>query len=184
MSPTLIIILVVAALVIIGIAITFMRSRERQRLQKHFGPEYERQVDEAGGSRAKAEAELLKREKRVQKLDIRPLAPAQRDAFADEWREVQARFVDDPERSIALADALVGEVMRARGYPVEDFEQRAADISVDHPGLVENYRAAHEIALRHSRGQADTDDLRAAFIGYRSMFEELLRADAPELAHS
>jgi hypothetical protein len=184
MSPTLIVVIAIAALVIIGIIVTVLRNRERQRLQKHFGPEYDRQVERAGGNRTKAELELLRREKRIHKLDIRPLPEAQRDAFMDEWREVQSRFVDDPERSIALADALVGEVMRARGYPVEDFEQRAADISVDHPGLVENYRAAHQIALRHSRGQADTEDLRAAFIGYRSMFEELLRADAPELAHS
>ena len=183
MNPTLIAVLVVAALVIIGIAVMVMRSRQRERLQKHFGAEYEHQVEAAGGSKAKAEAELLKREKRLEKLDIHPLPPQQRDAFAGEWQQVQARFVDDPQRSIALADALVAEVMKARGYPVQDFEQRAADISVEHPRVVENYRAAHEIALRHTRGQADTEDLRAAFIGYRSLFEELLRADEPELAH-
>ncbi len=183
MNPTLIAILVVAVLVIIGVAVMVMRSRERERLQKRFGPEYDRQVEAAGGSHLKAETELLKREKRVQKLELRPLPPPEREAFADDWRDVQARFVDDPERSIALADALVGEVMKARGYPVDDFEQRAADISVDHPGLVENYRAAHEIARRHARGDGDTEDLRAAFIGYRSLFEELLRGDTAELAH-
>lgn len=183
MDPTLIAILAIAALVVAAIAVMVVRSRQRQRLQQRFGREYEHQVEAAGGSRAKAEAELLKREKRIGKLDIRPLPPAQREAFLDEWQQVQARFVDDPERSIALADALVAEVMKARGYPVEDFEQRAADISVEHPGLVESYRAAHEIALRHSRGQADTEDLRAAFIAYRSLFEELLRADSPELTH-
>jgi hypothetical protein len=183
MSPTLIVVLVIAALVIAGIVLMAMRKREGARLKEHFGPEYERQVQEAGGSRAKAEAELLKREKRIEKLDIRPLPPAQRDAFADEWQQVQARFVDDPERSIALADALVAEVMKARGYPVDDFDQRAADISVEHPGLVENYRAAHEIARRHARGHGDTEDLRAAFIGYRSLFEDLLREDAAELSH-
>ena len=183
MSPTAIIILVVAVLVVIGIAVMIMRSRERERLQEHFGAEYEHQVEAAGGSKAKAEAELLKREKRVQKLDIKRLSPAERDAFADEWQRVQARFVDDPERSIALADALVAEVMKARGYPVQDFEQRASDISVEHPKLVENYRAAHEIAVRHSHGKAGTEDLRAAFLGYRSLFDELLGAEQPELAH-
>ncbi len=183
MNSTLIAILVIAALVIVGIAVMVMRGRQRERLQKHFGDEYEHQVEAAGGNRAKAEAALLKREKKIEKLDIHPLPPAQRDAFADEWQQVQAKFVDDPQRSIALADALVAEVMKARGYPVENFEQRAADISVEHPHVVQNYRAAHEIARRRERGQADTEDLRAAFIGYRSLFEELLRANEPELAH-
>jgi hypothetical protein len=183
MSPTAIVILIVAVLVVIGIAVMVMRSRERERLREHFGSEYEHQVEAAGGSKARAEAELLKREKRVQKLDIKPLPARERDRYADEWQQVQARFVDDPERSIALADALVAEVMSARGYPVQDFEQRAADISVEHPKVVENYRAAHEIAVRHSRGAADTEDLRAALLGYRSLFEELLGVDQPELAH-
>ena len=183
MSPTSIVILVIAVLVVIGIAVMITRGRQRDRLKGHFGAEYEHQVEASGGSKAKAEAELLKREKRIRKLDIRDLSPAERDGFADEWQKVQARFVDDPERSIALADALVAEVMKARGYPVQDFEQRAADISVDHPKLVENYRAAHEIAIRHSRGHAGTEDLRAAFLGYRSLFDELLGAEQPELAH-
>jgi predicted nucleic acid-binding protein len=183
MSPTEIVILVVAVLIIIGIAFMILRGRRRERLKEHFGAEYEHQVEAAGGSKAKAEAELLNREKRVEKLDIRPLPPQERDRFADDWQQVQARFVDDPERSIALADALVAEVMRARGYPVQDFEQRAADISVEHPKVVENYRAAHEIAVRHSKGKADTEDLRSALLGYRSLFDELLGADQPELAH-
>jgi hypothetical protein len=183
MNPTLIAILIVAALVIAGVAFMVMRSRQRERLQKHFGSEYEHQVEAAGGNRAKAEAALLKREKKVEKLDIHPLPPAERDAFAEQWQQVQARFVDDPERSIALADALVAEVMKARGYPVEDFEQRAADISVEHPRVVENYRRAHDVAVRHSRGEADTEDLRTALIGYRSLFEELLGARTAELAH-
>lgn len=183
MSPVVIAIIVIAVLVVAVIAITVMRRRERERLQSHFGSEYEHQLHEAHGNRAKAEAALLKREKRVEKFDIRPLAPEQRERFLDDWTRVQARFVDDPERSVAQADALVAEVMRARGYPVEDFEQRAGDLSVEHPKLVENYRAAHEIALRHSRGEAGTEDLRSAFIGYRELFEELLRAEQPELAH-
>lgn len=183
MDPKIIIAIVVAVLIIIGIVLMIARKRQGERLKKQFGPEYERQVQEAGGSRAKAEAELLRREKRVEKLDIKPLRSEQRDAYAADWQQVQGRFVDDPERSIALADALVAEVMKARGYPVDDFEQRAADISVEHPGLVENYRAAHDIAVRRSEGKADTEDLRAAFIGYRSLFEELLHSDAPEMAH-
>ena len=183
MDPLLIGLIVIVALVAAGIALTVMRKREGERLKERFGPEYEHQLREEGGSRAKAESALLNREKSVEKLDILPLPPAEREAFAEQWREVQARFVDDPERSIALADALVAEVMKARGYPVEDFEQRAADVSVDHPAIVENYRAAHQIAVRHGEGRADTDDLRAALIGYRSLFEELLRSEAPELAH-
>lgn len=183
MDPKIIIAIVVVALIILGIVLTIVRKRQGDRLRQHFGQEYERQVQEAGGSRAKAEAELLRREKRVEKLEIKPLRPEQREAYAADWQQIQGRFVDDPERSIAMADALVAEVMKARGYPVDDFEQRAADISVDHPGLVQNYRAAHDIAVRRSEGKADTEDLRAAFIGYRSLFEELLHADEPELAH-
>jgi hypothetical protein len=183
MSPTIIAIIVVALLVAAGVAIMVSRGRQRERLQKQFGPEYEHEVEQAEGSRAKAESALLKREKRVHQFDIRPLVPEQRARFAEDWEQVQAKFVDDPERSVSLADALLGEVMKARGYPVEDFDQRAADLSVEHPRLVENYRAAHEIALRHSRGQAGTEDLRNAFIGYRKLFEELLHADQPEMAH-
>jgi type II secretory pathway pseudopilin PulG len=176
-----IVIVIVAVAIIIG-AVTMGRRKRGERLKQQFGPEYEHQLHESG-SRSAAEAALLAREKRVEKLDIRPLPPEQRKAFADDWQQVQARFVDDPARSIALADALVAEVMKARGYPVDDFDQRAADISVEHPQVVQNYRAAHEIALRQSRGQADTEDLRSALLGYRSLFEELLHADQPEPAH-
>lgn len=182
MDPKIVGLIVVIVLVAIVAAIMISRKRQAERLRHSFGTEYDRQVEEAGGSRAKAQAELLKREKRVQKLDIRPLPSAQKDAFLADWQQVQAGFVDDPEKSIALADALVGDVMKARGYPVEDFDQRAADISVEHPQLVANYRAAHEIAVRYRQGKAGTEDLRAAFIGYRSMFEELLGTDTREPA--
>jgi hypothetical protein len=180
MDPKIVGVIVVVMLVAIVAAIMFSRRRQGERLRDAFGTEYDRQVEEAGGSRPKAEAELLKREKRVEKLDIRPLPPAQKEAFLADWSQVQAGFVDDPEKSIALADALVGDVMKALGYPVEEFDQRAADISVEHPQLVANYRAAHEIAVRHRQGKAGTEDLRAAFIGYRSMFEELLGTGAQE----
>lgn len=176
------VIVIVAVAVIIG-ALMVSRRKRGERLKQQFGPEYEHQLHESGGSRSAAESALLAREKRVEKLDIHPLPPEQRKQFADDWQQVQARFVDDPERSIALADALVAEVMKARGYPVDDFDQRAADISVEHPEVVQNYRAAHEIALRQSRGQADTEDLRSALLGYRSLFEELLHADQREPAH-
>lgn len=183
MDFKIIIAILIVALVIIGVVLMVARRRRGERLKEHFGAEYERQVEEAGGSRSRAEAELLKREKRVEKLDIKPLRPEQRDSYLANWEQVQGRFVDDPERSIAMADALVAEVMKARGYPVDDFEQRAADISVEHPEVVENYRAAHDIAVRRTQGKADTEDMRAAFIGYRSLFEELLHSDSPELAH-
>lgn len=183
MDPKVIGIIVVVVLVLIVAAIMISRKREAARLRETFGPEYDREVEAAGGSRSKAQAELHKREKRVEKLDIKPLPPEQRRTFLGEWQEVQAGFVDDPEKSIALADALVGEVMKARGYPVDDFEQRAADISVEHPKLVSSYRAAHEIAVRHRQGRAGTEDLRAAFIGYRSIFDELLGVPVEEPAH-
>ncbi len=183
MNTTVIAIIVIAVLVIAGAALMISRRKQGERLKQQFGAEYDHQVQEEGGSRAKAESALLAREKRVKSLDIHPLPPEQRRAFAEDWQQVQARFVDDPARSIALADALVAEVMKARGYPVDDFEQRASDISVEHPQVVLNYRAAHEIALRQERGQADTEDLRSALLGYRSLFEELLHADQPELAH-
>lgn len=180
MDPKIVGVIVVVVLLAVVVAIIISRKRQAERLRGAFGTEYDHQVEAAGGSHSKAEAELLKREKRVKRLDIRPLPPAKREAFLADWQQVQAGFVDDPEKSIALADALVGDVMKARGYPVEAFDQRAADISVEHPELVANYRAAHEIAVRHRQGNAGTEDLRAAFIGYRSMFEELLGLSAEE----
>jgi hypothetical protein len=180
MDPKIVGLIVVVALVAIVAAIMISRKRQAERLREAFGSEYDRQVEAEGGSRSKAEAELLKREKRVEKLDIRPLPLGKRERFLSDWQHVQASFVDDPEKAIALADAVVGDVMKARGYPVQDFEQRAADISVEHPELVENYRAAHEIAARYRQGKAGTEDLRAAFIGYRSVFEELVGTETHE----
>ena len=164
-------VVIVAVLVIAGVI--WSRRRRSEHLRDRFGPEYEHAIAHEGG-RGKAEAELAKREKRVSKLDIRPLEPTARLSFIDRWRDVQARFVDDPARAVAYADALLGEVMTARGYPVSDFEQRAGDISVDHPEVVRNYRAGHDIALRHAQGQASTEDLRQAMIHYRALFDELV----------
>lgn len=168
----LIILVIVAVLIVVGLVV--YRSRRSEHLQSRFGPEYERELKAAEGDRSKAEADLLDREKRVEKLSIRPLSDSDRLEFTERWSVVQAKFVDDPERSLDFADALVAEVMKARGYPVHDFEQRAGDISVDHPNVVQNYRTGHEITMRHKRGEAGTEDLRQAMIHYRSLFEELV----------
>jgi hypothetical protein len=177
MSQTALIIaaIVVVALIVAGFVL--IQRRRSEHLQSRFGPEYERAVQQAG-DRRKAEAELANREKRVEKLEIRPLDPATRRGFMERWAEVQARFVDDPPKAVMFADALLAEVMSARGYPVKDFEQRAADISVDHPDVVEHYRAAHDIAVRHGRGEAGTEELRQAMIHYRALFEALVHENA------
>ena len=169
------IVIAVAVMVVAGIAISlFFRKRRTERLRTQFGgAEYTRAVKE-GGSRRKAEAVLDERAERVEGLHIRPLAPGDRARFVESWGKVQARFVDGPGGAVTDADQLLGDVMSTRGYPVSDFEQRAADISVDHPLVLENYRAAHQIALRQTQGQASTEDLRQAMIHYRTLFEELV----------
>lgn len=168
---------VVAAIIIIG-GLVWSRRQRSEHLRERFGPEYDRAVA-AKGDRAKAEADLAEREKRVEKLRIRPLEANERREFIDRWSQVQARFVDDPPRAVAFADALLGEVMKARGYPVSDFEQRSGDLSVDHPVVVEHYHKAHDIALRHQHGKASTEDLRQAMIHYRALFDNLVGAEAP-----
>jgi len=179
MNQTLVIALLIAMVVVLGGLLYFQRHRSEQ-LRSRFGPEYDRELKDSG-DKSKAEAKLLQREKRVKSLSIRPLETADRARFTRSWQNVQAEFVDDPEGSIGHADDLLAEVMSARGYPVSDFEQMSADISVDHPEVVQNYRAAHEIALRHERGKANTEDLRQAMIHYRSLFEELVNdAKAPD----
>lgn len=172
MDPTLIIGLLVVVVLALGGLLYFQRHRSDQ-LRSRFGQEYDRAVKDSGGT-SKAEATLLEREKRVKSLSIRPLEPADRARFTKSWQDVQAEFVDDPEGSIGHADSLLADVMSARGYPVSDFEQISADISVDHPNVVQNYRTAHEIALKHERGQANTEDLRQAMIHYRSLFDDLV----------
>jgi hypothetical protein len=170
-------IVIVAAIVVIGaiVAISLMaRRRASARLHDQFGPEYDHVVREAG-DRRQAERELAKRDKRVKRLTIRPLAPSERSRYVELWHAQQARFVDNPEAAVTDADHLVEEVMRVRGYPVGEFEQNAADISVDHPMVVEEYRAGHDIAVRHHQGQATTEDLRNAMLHYRRLFEDLLR---------
>lgn len=175
MDPKIIIAIVVAVIVIAAIAWAVARNRRTAALKNRFGPEYERAIRERG-SATEAEAALLERKKRVEKFRMRDLTAEERERFITEWRLVQARFVDDPKRAVTEADDLVVRLMQVRGYPVSDFEQRAADISVDHPRVVDNYRAAHQIALRLRQGQATTEDLRNAIIYYRSLFDELLQA--------
>lgn len=169
--------ILIAALVVAAIVIAWIvvRKRRTAALQNRFGPEYQRALREKGD---RAESELLERQRRVEKFSIRELSAAERERFVTDWRVVQSRFVDDPKGAVRDADELVARLMQTRGYPMTNFEQRAADISVDHPRVVDNYRAAHEIAIRHERGQATTEDLRNAIIYYRSLFDELLSKPA------
>jgi hypothetical protein len=170
--------ILVIALIVAGIVIA--RQRRSQQLQEGFGPEYGRTLQETG-DRREAEAELQGRRDRREKLDIRPLEPAARDRYAERWQSAQRNFVDQPAPAVGEADSLVMEVMRDRGYPVaDDFEQRAADVSVDHPRVVEHYRAAHAISARATTGEAGTEDLRQAMVHFRALFEELLEPDGAD----
>ena len=173
---------VVAAVVVVAVVMwRALAARRTRSLQERFGPEYDRTTTAAGNRRA-AEAELAGREERREQLNIRPLPTEARQRYAQQWETVQAQFVDSPPRAIAAANGLVNSVMADRGYPIDDFDQRAADVSVDHPAVVETYRQAHEISSRSARGEATTEDLRQAMQNYRSLFEELLTdgaADTP-----
>jgi hypothetical protein len=174
-DPKYIVLAALAILVIAVLAWLYVRKRRgtTASLRQKFGPEYERAVEKHGSER-KAEAKLSDRQERVEKLKIRDLDPTERDRFSKQWESVQSRFVDSPKGAVAEADDLLSSLMKTRGYPLSDFDQRAADISVDHPRVVENYRSAHEIALRVGKNGATTEDLRTAMIHYRSLFEELV----------
>ncbi|OBI18496.1 hypothetical protein A5712_21800 [Mycobacterium sp. E2327] len=165
-------VVVVVAVVVVA-AIVGNRRRKSQRLRQHYGSEYERLVSQAGGEQA-AEKELIARERKREKLNIVPLKPAARSDFNIRWQQVQTTFVDDPATAVGVADRLVTEVMCERGYPIDDFDQRAADISVDHPQIVDDYRAAHGIHLAQQRGDVSTEQQREAFVHYRALFEKLL----------
>jgi hypothetical protein len=162
------------ALVAVGVIVVValvvwqgMKAKRTRTLQQRFGPEYDRTIERADGRR-EAEADLAERARRRDELDIRPLPTASRDRYVEEWQRVQARFVDDPSGAVQEADTLIQSVMRERGYPVDDFEQRAADISVDHPQVVENYRHGHRLA------SGDTEEQRQAMVHYRALFDELV----------
>jgi len=174
-NTTYIIIAVVLVLVVIVaiLGLVFARRRGTEQLHDHFGPEYDHTVQTLGDEK-KAQTELKERQKHVEALDIHPLSVSERGRYLADWTAVQSQFVDEPGQAIVAADRLIMEVMQARAYPVADFEQRAADISVTYPALVSNYRAAREIAIKNEQHQADTEELRQAMIHYRSLFEELL----------
>jgi len=172
--------IVILVVVIIGAILfvpVFARRRRTERLQEHFGPEYDHTVQTMGDEK-KAQTELDERQKHVQALDIRPLSASERERYLADWAAVQSKFVDEPGQAIVDADHLIMEVMQLRNYPVSDFEQRAADLSVDYPALVSNYRAAREVAIKNEQGQVDTEELRQAMIYYRSLFEELLGTES------
>jgi hypothetical protein len=176
------VLIAIAIVVVLGLAAwSAYQSRRRKGLQDRFGPEYDRTVADAP-TRREAETELTERQKRRDELEIRPLAPESRDRYASRWHNTQARFVDEPEAAVGDADALIQEVMRERGYPVEDFDRRAADLSVDHPEVISNYRAAHGISVANERGKASTEDLRTAMVHYRELFVELLEEHEPAQA--
>lgn len=171
-------VVLIAVVVAIG-AWLLLRSRKRSLgLQQRFGLEYKRTVDQLGG-RSKAESELRAREKRVGDLDLKSLTPADTARFSQAWSALQSRFIDNPKGVVVEADQLVRELMLKRGYPMGDFERRAADISVNHPELVQSYRAAQAIAERDARGEADTEELRKAVVHYRTLFDELLDIKGP-----
>jgi hypothetical protein len=167
---------VIVAIVVLGVVFSALRTRRSRSLQDQFGREYDRTVDKAGGRR-EAERELAERQKRHDELELKPLSQDARDSYLQQWQVTQGRFVDDPTGAVSEADDLVQRVMRDRGYPVDDFEQRAADISVDHPELVEKYRTANGIARASERGEASTEDLRHSVRHYRALFVELLEVD-------
>jgi hypothetical protein len=170
--------IVIAAVVLLVVAaLLIMRKRKSDQLKQRFGPEYDRVVQQHGNTRH-AETVLAEREKRVEKFSIHPLPAGDRERYADEWAGVQRRFVDDPSTAVTEADKLVTKVMTARGYPMGDFEQRAADVSVSYPGVVQNYRSARTIVVGHGNGQSTTEGLRQAMVYFRSLFDELL--DSPK----
>lgn len=182
MDTWVIVSLVLAVIVLVVAALgawTYLQGRRTAQLRDMFGPEYDRVIKERG--RAAGERELTNRRDRVKVFDVRPLTREQHASFTTRWIESQSHFVDDPSRAIEQAHLLVGEVMEARGYPAaEGFEQRAADVSVDHPDMVSNYRAAHEVSVRHEAGMATTEELRRAMVNYRALFADLLERDGSE----
>jgi hypothetical protein len=163
-------VVVIAAVVV---AVVIARRRRSAALRDRFGPEYEHVAGQTGSER-KADAELAARQRRVERFDIRELTPEERASFQSQWERVQVGFVDSPAAAVSEADGLVQQVMASRGYPVDDFEQRSADLSVEHPEIVANYRAAHGISMASAHGRASTEDLRQATIYYRALFGELL----------
>ncbi|HEX3597886.1 MAG TPA: hypothetical protein VHU80_22410 [Polyangiaceae bacterium] len=183
--PWIVLGLVVAALIVVAAIVARRRAQSRSaELRRRFGPEYDRAVIEYGGA-GRAERELAARTGRVERFHFRDLSEAERGKFGDAWTDLQARFVDDPEGAAAGADQLITEVMRARGYPIEDFEHQAADLSVDHADVVQHYRAAQSLTNSKSEGATHTEELRQAIVHYRALFADLLQGaqSAPHSLH-
>ena len=173
----------VIALLIALAAWFLLRRRSTQQLRSQFGPEYQRAIEESGGQR-EAESRLHARAERVRQYHLQPLTPEDQQRYAAAWRRIQARFVDDPKGAADRADELLAQVMSAKGYPTDDYEQRLEDLSVDHAEAVQEYRSAHDVTERHARGDASTEDMRQAMIHYRVLFDELLGGSAPLKAAS
>ena len=177
-----ILIAAVAVLLIAAIVMSIRKKQRTKQLQSQFGPEYDRTIDSADNKR-KAESELAARQERREQLDVRPLSSAARERYTTQWQTVQAQFVDNPSGAVGSADTLIQSVMADRGYPVDDFDSRAADVSVDHPQVVENYREGHRLAEQCANGNGSTEELRQAMRHYRALFDELVEpdgdADAP-----
>jgi hypothetical protein len=185
-TTTAIVVIVVVAIVVIVIALAlYYRKSRTRKLRARFGPEYDRVVGQENGNTTRAEAILENRQKRIQKLNIRRLSPEESGRLSAEWRTVQELFVDRPQEAIVRADNLVTEALSACGYPAGDFEQRAIDISVEHPQVVETYRSAHDIAVHANRGETTTEDLRKAMQHYRTVLEDILEIPTtqPEEVH-
>jgi hypothetical protein len=177
-TSTLIIVAVVVVIAALALAWVYAAQRRRRHLRDRFGPEYQRTVEDVGSTK-RAEAVLAEREKRVSSYHMRELSAEERGRFSDAWRRVQAKFVDDPAGAVSEADLLVTDVMTARGYPMTDFDRRSEDLTVEHPNVVHHYRNAHDIAVRHSRNAASTEDLRQALVHYRALFADLLEVPHP-----
>ncbi len=176
MDTTVIVLIVVIVLLVLGLAavgMMLLQRRRSERLQEHFGPEYERSLSRAG-NRREAESELTEREKRHRELDVRDLRPEEREQFAGSWAQIQREFVDDPKRAVRDADVLVVDIMRTRGYPVEDFDRRADEVSVEYPDVVQHYREASAVRDATEGGPVDTEQQRSAVTSYRSLIEALL----------
>jgi hypothetical protein len=176
MSPILTIVLIIIALVVVAAVIYGVQAGRRKKLQSTFGPEYDRAVEHTG-NRTEAEKELREREKRHAELELKPLSPDSQAKYAAAWEEVQIQFVDSPAEAVTTADELVTRLIAERGYPTGDYDEKLADLSVEHAGTLQHYRDAHEISERNKSGEASTEDLRQALVHYRSLFADLLGTD-------
>jgi hypothetical protein len=173
MSAEAVVIIVIILVLLAAAAVLLPQVMRRRRLKERFGPEYDRAVEKSA-DRREAERELAERERKVEELDIRPLAEEQRERYQVDWRRVQERFVDDPVDAVADAQSLVTTLMSERGYPTEGYEERVAHLSVRHAGVLDHYRTAHDLSRRAAAGEASTEDLRKAMVNYRELFADLL----------